>query len=76
MMTKALFLTTSMIAFAAISEPARAGATISDTRYWPSEARPSTPTVVGHSLEAFGSMTPQKSIVERIRYRGGPKSSN
>jgi hypothetical protein len=76
MMTKTLFLTASMIAFAAISAPAHAGATISDTRYWPGEARPSTQTVVEHSLEAFGSMTPQKSNVERLRYHGGPKSSN
>jgi hypothetical protein len=76
MMTKALFLTTSMIAFAAISEPAFAGATISDTRYWPGEARPSTQTVVGHSSEAFASITLQKSNGEPLRYHGGPKSSN
>jgi hypothetical protein len=76
MMTKTLFLTASMIAFAAISAPAHAGATISDTRYWPGEARPSPQTVVRHPSEAFASITPQKSSGEPLHYRGGPKSSN
>jgi hypothetical protein len=75
MITKALVLATSMIALVAISGQASAGVTISDKRYWPSEAR--TQTGVAHPSKAIGSSMPQISIVDNgHRYHGGPKSSH
>jgi hypothetical protein len=75
MITKALVFGTSMIAFVAIAGQACAGVTISDKRYWPSEARPQA--TGRHPSEAFGSATPQISIVDNgHRYNGGPKSSH
>jgi hypothetical protein len=76
LITKPLILATSMVALAALSSQAYAGATISDRRYWPSEARLSSQTVVRQPENAFdAAVAPFIQTVGR-RYSGGPKSAD
>jgi hypothetical protein len=72
---KPLILATSMMALVAISSHAYAGATVSDKRYWPSEARVSSQTVVRQPQSAFGAAMAQFSETVERRYSGGPKSA-
>jgi hypothetical protein len=74
--TKSLVLATSMIALIAISGEAYAGATISDKRYWPSEARLSSQTVVRQPENAFGAVGAPSIETAGRRYSGGPKSND
>jgi hypothetical protein len=74
--TKPLILATSVMALVAISGSAYAGATISDKRYWPSEARLSSQTVVQRPQSAFGAAMAQFTETVGRRYSGGPKSAD
>jgi hypothetical protein len=74
MTERAFILAASMIMIVTIPEPADAGLTISDRRYWPSEVGRSSQPVERHDNDAFGStMTPQTNQKGRDRYHGGPK---
>jgi hypothetical protein len=62
-------------AFVSMSEVAHAGATISDKRYWPSEARLPSQAAVRQSKDVFVSQVqPRKTAPVGRRYYGGPKS--
>ena len=74
-MTKPLILATSMMALVALSSQAYAGTTISDKRYWPNEARPSSQTVVSRPENAFDAMA-QSTQTVGPHYHGGPKSGD
>jgi hypothetical protein len=71
--TKPMILATSMMALVAVSGHAYAGTTISDKRYWPSEARLSQ-TVVRQPESAFGAAMAQLTVGHR-HGGGGPKSA-
>jgi hypothetical protein len=75
LIAKPLISATSMMALVAISGHAYAGATISDRRYWPSEARFSSQTVVRQPQSAFGAAMAQFTETVGRRYSGGPKSA-
>ena len=75
LLTRPLILATSMMTLVAISGHAYAGTTISDKRYWPSEARLPTQTVVRQPESAFGSAMLQFTGTVGRRYSGGPKST-
>jgi hypothetical protein len=69
---KPLILATSMMALVAISGHAYAGTTISDKRYWPSEARLSQ-TVVRQPESGFGAAMAQFTETVGHRHGGSPK---
>jgi hypothetical protein len=75
LITKPLILATSIMALVALSSHAYAGATVSDKRYWPSEARLSSQTVVRQPESAFDAAGAQFTQTAGRRYGGGPKSS-
>ena len=76
MITKRFILATSMIVFVAISGQAYAGTTISDKRYWPSEASSADQNTVGRPENAFDSVEmPRGTEAPRPSYHGGPKES-
>jgi len=76
MITKRFILATSMIVFVAISGQAYAGATISDKRYWPSEASSADQNAVQRPENAFDSAeTPRGIEASGHSYHGGPKES-
>src|SRR2546427_502233 len=78
MVTKRFVLAASMMVFIAISGQAYAGATISDTRYWPSSANQNT---VQRAENAFDSnafyLVETSRGIEAIPqpYQGGPKGN-
>ena len=85
-MTSKHLLTMSLsLALAAVSATAQAGSTISDKRYWPSEARQIAPTGIGSRAEASSALaydrgtsflqpnTGTSSVYSPWRYLGGPK---
>ena len=81
MTTKRFVLAASMMAFVAMSGQAYAGTTISDTRYWSSEANP-TGQITGQRAEnalnsnAFYSAKTSRGIEGTGQaYEGGPKGN-
>jgi len=74
MNTKHLVLATSMMVLVAMSGQAYAGTTISDTRYWPSEASSVEQHPGQRAENAFASIeTPRASQAPERSYQGGPK---
>jgi hypothetical protein len=74
MINKRLVLAASMMVFIAMAGQAYAGTTISDTRYWPGEARSAAHGAVRSPENAFASVeTPQRIEATRPSYHGGPK---
>jgi hypothetical protein len=73
---KHLVLATSMMVLVAMSGQAYAGTTISDTRYWPSEATSAEQSPVQRA-NAFASVTtPPTNQAPDWSYQGGPKASD
>jgi len=87
MLTKPLRTISLLLPLMAISASAYAGATISDKRYWPNEARRTTYDITVPQADpssAFASTvtTPRFQVAPRAdesasgpRHHGGPKSS-
>ena len=76
MITKRFVLATSMMVLLAMSGRAYAGATISDTRYWPSEASSADQSAVQRPENAFASAeTPRAIETTGPVYQGGPKGN-
>jgi hypothetical protein len=76
MITKRFVLATSMMVFVAMSGQAYAGTTISDTRYWPGEARAAEQNAVQRPENAFASAeTPRAIETTGPFYQGGPKGN-
>ena len=74
MNTKHFVLATSMMVLVAMSGQAYAGTTISDTRYWPSEASSVEQHPVQRTENAFASVeTPRANQAPERSYQGGPK---
>ena len=74
MITKRFVLATAMTVFVAMSGQADAGTTISDQRYWPSEASSADQNAVQSAENAFDSAeTPQAIVATGRSYQGGPK---
>jgi len=74
MITKRLVLATSIMVFVAMAGQAYAGTTISDTRYWPSEASSAENGAVRRPENAFASAeTPRGIEATGPSYHGGPK---
>jgi hypothetical protein len=74
MITKRFVLAASMMALVAMSGQAFAGTTISDTRYWPSEASSAAQNAVQRPENAFDSAATPRGIEATERsYQGGPK---
>ena len=74
MKTRRIVLATSMMVLVAISGQAYAGTTISDTRYWPSEASSADQNPVQRAESAFASAeTSRPDQVTERSYQGGPK---
>jgi hypothetical protein len=77
MITKRFVPAAAVMVFIAISGQAYAGTTISDTRYWPSEASSADQSAVQRSESAFYSAErPQAIVAPAQTYQGGPKGSN
>jgi hypothetical protein len=74
MTTKRFVLATSMMIFVAMSGQAYAGATISDTRYWPGEATLAHQIAVDSAHNA-SAKTPQGIEATEQSYQGGPKGN-
>jgi hypothetical protein len=71
---KRVVLAASMVALVAMSGQAYAGTTISDARYWPSEASSAEANPVQRVTNAFDSVTtPRANQAADWSYRGGPK---
>jgi hypothetical protein len=74
MITKRFVLATSVMVLVAMSGQAYAGTTISDTRYWPSEASSAAQNAVQRPESAFDSAkTPRRIEATERSYQGGPK---
>jgi hypothetical protein len=74
MITKRFVLAASMMVL--VTGQAYAGTTISDKRYWPSEASSADQNAVKGSENAFDSMEMPRGIeAPGPSYRGGPKES-
>jgi hypothetical protein len=77
MIIKRFVLATAMMVFVAISGQAYAGTTISDQRYWPSEASSTDQNAVPRAENAFDTAeTPRGIQATEPSYQGGPKGSN
>jgi hypothetical protein len=63
-----------MMMFVAMSGQAYAGATISDTRYWPSETTSAHQNAVQRA-ENTSAETPQGIEAAEQSYQGGPKGN-
>jgi hypothetical protein len=87
MSTKHLLAISLLLPLAAISATARAGSTITDKSYWPSEARQSAQSRAGSSQNDLGSAFAYDRAASHLqpaidtngggstpRYQGGPKS--
>jgi hypothetical protein len=81
MTTKRFVLAASMMAFVAMSGQAYAGTTISDTRYWPSEASPAGQITDQRAENALNSNAFYSAKTSRgiegtgQAYEGGPKGN-
>jgi hypothetical protein len=76
MVKKCVIVAVFTTAIVSMSELAHAGATISDKRYWPSEARPPSQTAARQPKDAFGAeIPPSKAAPVGRRYYGGPNPS-
>jgi hypothetical protein len=76
MSTKRFVQAAVVMTFIAISGQAYAGTTISDTRYWPSEASSAGQNAVQLPQNAFYSAErPQATAATEHSYQGGPKGS-
>ena len=74
MKTRRFVLATSMMVLVAISGQAYAGTTVSDKRYWPSDASSADQNPVRHAESAFASAgTSRADQVTERSYQGGPK---
>jgi hypothetical protein len=74
MTTKRLVLATSMLVLVAMSAQAYAGETISDKRYWPSEASSVDQYAVQRAENAFDSAAMPRGVEAGAQsYHGGPK---
>jgi hypothetical protein len=77
MTTKRFVLATAMVVFVAMLGQAYAGTTISDTRYWPSEASSADQNAVPSAENGFDTAETPRGIQATERsYQGGPKGSN
>ena len=77
MSTKRFVQAAVVMTFIAISGQAYAGTTISDTRYWPSEASSAGQNAVQRPENAFYfGERPQASVATAPSYQGGPKGNN
>jgi hypothetical protein len=77
MITKRFVQAAAMMVFIAISGQAYAGTTISDTRYWPSEASSAGQNAVQRPENSFYfGERPQASVATAPSYQGGPKGNN
>jgi hypothetical protein len=82
MLKKGVLALSFLLPLMALSATAQAGLTISDQRYWPSEARQSVQSRTGSPIDAFASsgasrLEPAANTGESgatWRYHGGPKS--
>jgi hypothetical protein len=76
MTAKLIALATSMLVFVAISEQAYAGTTISDTRYWPTEAISPDQSAIQRLENGFASWErPPALETTGPFYQGGPKEN-
>ena len=73
---KHLILATSMMVLVAMSGQAYAGTTISDTRYWPSEASSAEQNPVQRANAFALVATPQADQAPDWSYQGGPKAND
>jgi P pilus assembly chaperone PapD len=74
---KHLVLATSMMVLVATSGQAYAGTTISDTRYWPSEASSAESIPAQRAENAFALVAaPQANQAGDWSYHGGPKAGD
>jgi hypothetical protein len=77
MSTKRFVQAAAVMTFIAMSGQAYAGTTISDTRYWPSEASSADQNAVQRADNAFYfGERPQSSVATASSYQGGPKGNN
>jgi hypothetical protein len=77
MSTKRFVQAAAVMAFIAISGQAYAGTTISDTRYWPSEASSAGQNAVQRPENAFYfARRPQATVTTAPFYQGGPKGND
>jgi hypothetical protein len=77
MSTKRFVQAAAVMVLIAISGQAYAGTTISDTRYWPSEASSAGQHAVQRPENAFYSAArPQASVATAPSYQGGPKGND
>jgi hypothetical protein len=87
MRTKHLVTISLLLPLLALSATARAGSTISDKSYWPSETRPSAQaTTIGSPIDANASLAYDRAaystqpvvgpseVGSGWHYQGGPKS--
>ena len=87
MLTKHLLTISLLLPLVAVSATAYAGATISDKRYWPSEARQSAQSTTVGSQRDLNSAFAYDQVAPRLQpstnpnaggsawqYHGGPKS--
>jgi hypothetical protein len=74
MSTKRFVQAAAVMTFIAISGQAYAGTTISDTRYWPSEASSAGQNTVQHAF--YSAERPQATAATAPSYQGGPKGNN
>ena len=85
MSTKHLLTISLLLPLVAISATARAGSTITDKSYWPSEATQSAQIRASGSQNDLGSALAYDRVASRLqpvtndsgsapRYQGGPKS--
>lgn len=83
MSTKHLLTISLLLPLVAISATAQAGATISDKRYWPNEAKQSAPIRAGSQTDAYSAFAYDRRTSRfepatagagsAWRYYGGPK---
>jgi hypothetical protein len=77
MITKRFVQAAAVMVFIAVSGQAYAGTTISDTRYWPSEANSASQNTVQRPENAFYSAErPQAFAATAPSYQGGPKGND
>jgi hypothetical protein len=73
MKTRRFVLATSMMVLVAISGQAYAGTTVSDKRYWPSEASSADQNPVERESAFASAGTSRADQVTERSYQGGPK---
>jgi hypothetical protein len=73
---KHLALATSMMVLVAMSGQAYAGTTISDTRYWPSDANSAEQNPVQRANAVASVAMPEANQAPDWSYQGGPKAND